>query len=275
MSKPIDSEPLAPWRLKLHTVIFEADTVLGQVFDILLLLAILASVTAVCLDSVEQIKQDYHTELLVAEWVFTIGFTIEYVLRIISVKRPFAYIFSFYGIVDLLAILPTYLSLVFVGAEKLAVVRGLRIMRIFRIFKLAQFLTEEKNIRRALWASRAKAAVFLVGLLFMVVIVGAVMHLIEGPESGFTSIPQSIYWAIVTLTTVGYGDIAPQTVLGKSLASMMMVLGYSFIIIVPMGIIYTEVGKHEGPVSTQACPVCSREGHDVDAICCKYCGEKL
>lgn len=266
---------LAPWRRRIHEIIFEADTRAGKIFDITLLVMILASVVVVCLDSMDEFRNQYHQALWIAEWIFTLAFTTEYTLRIICVRRPLKYIFSFYGLVDLLAILPTFVSLFTPGAEKLAVVRGLRIMRIFRIFKLAHFLSEEANIRRAFWASRAKAAVFLVGLVMVVVIVGAIMHLVEGPENGFTSIPQSIYWAIVTLTTVGYGDIAPQTTPGKVLASLMMIIGYSFIVIVPMGIIYTEMSHPASGISTQACEGCSREGHDHDATFCKYCGDRL
>ncbi|MHC5113785.1 MAG: ion transporter [Planctomycetota bacterium] len=269
---------IAPWRARAHEIIFEADTRWGAIFDYGLLLAILASVACVMLESVKSIRLEYETPLLVAEWIFTILFTIEYVLRILSVRRPIYYVTSFFGVVDLLAILPTYLGLLpFVGdAHSLLVIRALRLLRIFRIFKLARYLSEAKALRRAIWASRAKVTVFLVAVLIVVVIMGAAMHLVEGNVNpAFSSIPESMYWAIVTMTTVGYGDITPVSAIGKFLAALIMVLGYSFIII-PTGIISAEMAQAAlTRVSTQACPHCSREGHSPDATYCKYCGEKL
>ncbi|MCP3903674.1 MAG: ion transporter [Planctomycetes bacterium] len=273
-----DSPNVAPWRLRLHEIIFEADTPIGAAFDILLLAAIGASVLCVLLESVGAIALRYERALVLAEWVFTILFTIEYVLRLICVRRPLRYARSFYGLVDLLAIIPTYLGLLpFVGdAHSLLVIRALRLLRIFRIFKLARYLSEAKALRRAVWASRAKVTVFLAAVLIVVVIMGAAMHLVEGSVNpAFSSIPESMYWAIVTMTTVGYGDITPATGLGQFLAALIMVLGYSFIII-PTGIISAELATAAiQPVSTQACPHCSLEGHSKNAKFCKFCGEAL
>jgi voltage-gated potassium channel len=265
-----------PWRDRWYEVIFEADTRAGKLFDVLLLAAILLSVLVVVLESVEDIHQSYRSPLIAAEWLFTMLFTLEYAARIACARRPFRYIFSFYGIVDLLAILPTYLMIFLPGAQNFAVIRALRLLRAFRVFKLAHMLSEASALRRAVWASRAKILVFLTFVLIIVVIVGSAMHLIEGEESGFTSIPESMYWAIVTMTTVGYGDIAPQTPLGKTLAGMMMVLGYSMIII-PTGIVTAEIAQAGArqPPTTQVCPECMAEGHDADAAHCKFCGGRL
>ena len=233
---------LAPWRRRLHEIIFEADTPAGKAFDVGLLVAIGLSVLVVMLESVTEIRDLHSTKLITSEWIFTILFTIEYILRLSCVRKPHRYATSFFGVVDLLAVLPTYLTLVLPGSavQSLMVIRALRLLRVFRIFKLAQFLTEAKNMKLAIWASRAKITVFLATVAIIVVIMGSLMHLVEGPENGFTSIPRSIYWAIVTLTTVGYGDLSPKTSLGQGISAMMMIVGYSFIIIVPMGIIYTE-----------------------------------
>lgn len=263
------------WRERLHTVIFEADTSGGKLFDILLLVAIAASIVVVMLDSVASIHERHQDALNGAEWVFTLLFTVEYVLRLLCVKRPWRYAVSFFGVVDLLAILPTFISLLVPGSESLLVIRSLRLLRVFRIFKLARFLSEASALRRAVWASRAKITVFITVILTAVIIMGSAMYLIEGEDSGFTSIPQSMYWAIVTMTTVGYGDIAPVTPLGKTIAAIIMVLGYSMIII-PTGILSAEMvqaGRH--PVSTQACPECMAEDHDRDAVYCRRCGSKL
>lgn len=266
---------MAKWQEKLHEVIFEADTPTGKVFDVALLISIGLSVLAVMLESVESIALRYGHVLRTLEWIFTILFTIEYLLRIISVKRPLGYIFSFLGIVDLLAILPTYLSLLFVGTQALIIFRAIRLLRIFRVFKLARYLKEGKIISLALKASRFKITVFLTGVLSVVLIMGTLMYLIEGAENGFTSIPRSVYWAIVTLTTVGYGDIAPQTLPGQMVAALIMIMGYA-IIAVPTGIVTSELSKVvEKEAGTQVCPECSREGHDVDANYCKYCGANM
>ena len=202
------------WRMTLHEVIFEADTPAGKWFDVLLILAILASVVMVMLDSVGSIRNSYGPILLVGEWFFTILFTIEYALRLLSVGRPLAYATSFYGVVDLLAILPTYLSILIPGAQYLLVIRILRVLRIFRILKLVQYLGEARMLTQALRASRRRITVFLIVVLTLVTIFGSLIYLVEDPKDGFTSIPKSIYWSIVTLTTVGYGDISPQTGLG-------------------------------------------------------------
>lgn len=274
MSTP-RNHTLSPWRRRLHEIIFEADTRAGKAFDVALLFAIVASIVAVMLDSVDRYGTRFDAELRALEWGFTALFTVEYVLRLISVKRPLRYVFSFFGLVDLLAILPTYLGLFIAGAESLLVLRSLRLLRIFRVLKLGRYLSEANVLRDALRSSGPKIVVFLGTVLSLVVIVGTLMYLIEGEEHGFTSIPRSMYWAIVTMTTVGYGDIAPQTVLGQALAAAVMILGYS-IIAVPTGIVSAELGKAGmRRISTQACSECSAEGHDVDAKHCKYCGAEL
>lgn len=265
----------AGWRRRLHTIIFESDTPGGKTFDILLLISILASVLVVMLDSVSSISARYGPQLAALEWTFTLLFTAEYILRLLAVRRPLAYAGSFFGVVDLLAILPTYLSLLLPGAQYLLVVRVLRLLRIFRILKLAEYLHEGRTLGRALLATRRKISVFLLTVVTVVIIVGALMYVVEGPESGFTSIPTSIYWAVVTLTTVGYGDIAPQTPPGKALAVAVMLLGYG-IIAVPTGIVTMELSRASTPgVSTQVCPNCGAEGHDPDARFCKRCGSPL
>lgn len=267
--------PGSRWRSKLHQVIFEADTPSGKIFDVTLLVAILASVLVVVLESVPSVRANHGRKLWVAEWSFTILFTVEYALRLISVRQPARYARSFFGIVDLLAVLPTYLSVLLPGAQAFLVVRALRLLRVFRILKLGEFIGEARMLILALQASVRKILVFLAAVLVLVLIIGSVMYLVETPESGFTSIPQSIYWAIVTLTTVGYGDIAPQTVLGRILASLVMILGYG-LIAVPTGIVTVELSQgRTKEVSTQACPNCGLQGHDPDARHCKYCGASL
>lgn len=268
-------ETLSPWREQLHEVIFEADTPAGKAFDVLLLVAIVLSVVAVLLDSVADIRADYGDELLLLEWGFTLLFTVEYALRLLCVRRPLAYAVSFYGIVDLLAVVPTYLSLFITGAQSLIVIRALRLLRVFRVLKLAHFVGEAALLRAAVRASIRKILVFLGTVVILVVIVGTMMYLIEGEGSSFSSIPQSIYWAVVTLTTVGYGDIAPQTVAGKILASVVMITGYG-IIAVPTGIVTVELaGVQARGITTQVCPSCAAESHDHDALFCKRCGVKL
>jgi len=262
-------------RRSLHEIIFEADTPAGKLFDVLLILSIVVSVVLVMLDSVSSVRNAYGDLLYIGEWVFTILFTIEYVLRLYSVGRPLSYATSFFGVVDLLAILPTYLSIVFPGTQYFLVIRILRVLRVFRVLKLVQYMSEARVLMQAMRASRRKITVFLFVVLTLVVIFGSLMYIIEDPQSGFTSIPQSIYWAIVTLTTVGYGDISPQTGLGQSLAALIMVIGYG-IIAVPTGIVTSELAHAaRKPVSTQSCPQCSAEGHDTDAKFCKYCGAVL
>ena len=269
------AHPGSPWRSRLHEVIFEADTRSGKVFDVALLVCIVASVVAVVLESVASIRATYGPALRLVEWGFTLLFTVEYVLRLVSIGRPWRYATSFFGVVDLLAILPTYMSLLVNGSQSLAVIRALRLLRIFRILKLARFVGAERLLQAAIRASVRKIVVFLGAVLTLVLIIGSLMYVIEGEANGFTNIPQSIYWAIVTMTTVGYGDIAPQTVLGKLFASTVMILGYG-IIAVPTGIVTVELANlGSGAISTQACPQCAAEGHTSDANFCKYCGAKL
>ncbi|MBN2181515.1 MAG: ion transporter [Sedimentisphaerales bacterium] len=260
---------------RLFEIIFEADTPAGKWFDIVLIICILLSVIVVMLDSVSSIRADYGRILYGLEWFFTVLFTVEYILRLLCVGRPIRYAASFYGIIDLLAILPTYISLVFFGSRYLAVVRVLRVLRIFRVLKLGHHTKEAAVLKKALYASRRKILVFLFVVMTLVVIIGSLIYVIEKEQSGFTSIPRSIYWAIVTLTTVGYGDISPQTGLGQFLAAIVMILGYS-IIAVPTGIVTVELSQaHKELLTTQACPNCSAEGHDADAEYCKFCGTKL
>lgn len=261
-------------RRRLHEIIFEADTASGKAFDVALLVTILLSVAAVMLESVEAIDERHHGLLVAAEWTFTGLFTIEYMIRLSVVRRPTAYARSFFGIVDLLAILPTYLALFFGGAQSLLVVRAFRLVRVFRVFKLARYVGEAGVLRTALLASGPKIIVFLVAILTLVIVIGSIMHLVEGPvNEGFASIPSSVYWALVTLTTVGYGDVTPQTPQGKALAMMVMVMGYG-IIAVPTGIVSAELVRVK-TVSTRSCPDCSAEGHDIDARHCKKCGHEL
>lgn len=272
---PRDEAPDSPLRASLHEIIFEAETPAGKAFDVVLLVLILASVTAVMLESVDSVRSAYGLQLRVLEWIVTVLFSIEYVLRLLCVKRPLRYALSFYGIVDLLAVLPTYLSLVFAGAQTLLVIRAIRLLRIFRVFKLTHFLSEARMLNLALKASRHKIIVFLGTVLSLVMVMGTLMYLIEGPENGFTSIPESVYWAIVTMTTVGYGDIAPKTIAGRTLAAFIMILGYA-IIAVPTGIVSVELAEAQKKlVTTQACPSCGSEGHDSDATHCKFCGALL
>ena len=269
------NSPPVNWRHKLHEVIFEADTPAGKAFDLALLVLILISIASVLLESIAGVRASYGAWLRAVEWIITGLFTVEYLLRLACVGRPIRYAVSFFGLVDLTAILPTYLSLFVGGAQSLSVIRALRLLRVFRILKLAHFVGESRVLVQALLASRRKILVFLGAVSTLVLIIGSLMYLIEGEESGFTSIPQSIYWAIVTLTTVGYGDLAPQTVLGKALASLVMIIGYA-IIAVPTGIVTVEMNRaRKESVSTQACPQCGAEGHDPDAVHCKYCGAKL
>jgi voltage-gated potassium channel len=272
----IDAAPEgSEWRSRLHQIIFEADTPAGRRFDLALLLAIGASVVAVCLESVSAFRVRYGNELRIAEWVFTVLFTLEYAARLAAVRRPWRYATSFFGFVDLLSVLPTYLSFLIPGTQSLLVIRALRLLRVFRILKMTHFVGEARMLNAALRASVRKIVVFLGAVVTTVLIVGAMMYVVEGEENGFTSIPMSIYWAVVTMTTVGFGDIVPHTVLGKVIASLLMVLGYG-IIAVPTGIVSVELGHAARNASnTQACPVCSAEGHSDDARFCRRCGAKL
>ncbi|MEO1258995.1 MAG: ion transporter [Bacteroidota bacterium] len=270
------SKEYNPIKEKIHEVIFEADTPLGKRFDIALMIIIVVSVVVVLLETVPSLQDKYGPFFYVLEWIFTVIFTIEYALRLYCVYRPWKYAKSFFGIIDLLAILPTYLSLFIVGAQSLLVIRILRLMRVFRIFKLWHFLSEGRQLIKALKASRAKITVFMLFVLLMVTIIGSIMYLIEGGQAGtgFSSIPQSIYWAIVTLTTVGYGDITPTTDFGRFLSAIVMMLGYA-VLAVPTGIVSVEIFKSAKETNTQACRYCAHEGHDDDAVFCKYCGERL
>ncbi len=269
-----DKNP-AVWRIRLHEIIFEADTPTGKIFDICLIIAIILSIIAVMFDSVAEVRAEHGKALYAIEWFFTLLFTAEYVARIISLGKPVLYIRSFYGLVDLVAILPTYLSLLLPGSQYLMVIRVLRLLRIFRVLKLAQYLNEAEILLKAMRASARKIAVFLFAVLSMVLIFGSLLYLIEGDENGFTSIGVSCYWAITTLTTVGYGDLSPQSPLGRAVASIIMVMGYG-VIAVPTGIVTAElVAPIKGKVSTQACPGCGGEKHSYDAVFCKYCGTKL
>ena len=258
-------------RKQIHTIIFEADTPAGKAFDLILLGAILLSVAAVMLESVDSLTEKYGRWFRLAEWILTVLFTIEYVLRIYSVKKPLNYMRSFYGVIDFIAILPSYLSIIFSGAQMFMMVRALRLLRVFRVLKLVYYMDEARMLARALYASRGKISVFLFFVVLIVMIIGAVMYLVEGPQNpGFGNIPVSIYWAIVTLTTVGFGDITPQTGLGQLLSAMVMILGYA-VLAVPTGIVTMELVKGT-QTNTRACPSCSAEGHDDDATYCKYCG---
>lgn len=274
------------WKARLHEIIYEADTREGKLFDIILLIAIIASIVLVMLESIKGFDNKHHDLINISEWIITILFSFEYIARIISVKKPFKYIFSFYGIIDLLSTIPKYISLVFVGTNALVALRALRLLRVFRILKLARYLGASNMLANALKASRAKISVFLFAVLIVCTIFGTLMYLIEGETSGFTSIPVSVYWCIVTLTTVGFGDIAPVTPLGQFIAAIIMVLGYG-IIAVPTGIVSAEyvaqtkpnnngnTKPHNVHLNTESCPSCSAEGHKDNAKYCYKCGHFL
>jgi voltage-gated potassium channel len=264
------------WKTKLHEVIFEADTRAGKLFDVVLLILILGSVAIVMMESVDSIKEEHGQILNLIEWVLTILFSIEYGIRIIAIKKPLKYIFSFYGLIDLLSILPTYIGLFITGTSSMAAIRSIRLLRVFRILKLARYLKEAAAFKSILIAMRPKIIVFLVAIFSIVTIMGTIIYMIEDYDDGFTSIPRCIYWAVVTLTTVGYGDIAPQTILGQVFASLIMVMGYS-IIVVPTVFVVTSsmLSSQENKLNTQSCPSCSKEGHDNDAEFCKFCGDNL
>jgi len=272
-----EPSPEQTWRHKLYVIIYEADTRAGKLFDVILLWLIVLSVVLVMLESVEEINSKYHPLFNLAEWVITILFSVEYIARIVTVRRPLGYIFSFYGLIDFLSTIPKYLSLFVVGTQVLVVFRSLRLLRVFRILKLHQYVGESQKLMNALRASRTKISVFLFAILIICVVLGTVMYLVEDRESGFTSIPKSIYWAIVTLTTVGYGDIAPKTITGQFIASFIMILGYA-IIAIPTGIVTSEMtrdGDKNQVFDTQACPNCSADQHLHRALYCYRCGAKL
>ena len=265
------------WKKKLHEIIYEADTPAGKWFDIILLFLILASIAVVMLESVAEIGNSYAYEFNLAEWVITILFTLEYFARIVVIKKPKEYIFSFYGVIDFLSTIPKYLSLFFMGSHALVALRALRLLRVFRILKLARFIGEGNELANALKSSRAKISVFLLAIFMLCIVLGTVMYMIEGDSGGgFTSIPRSVYWAIVTLTTVGYGDIAPVTPFGQFIASIIMILGYA-VIAVPTGIVSSEMTKDRRKVhlNTQSCTECSASNHRDDADFCYECGHKI
>ncbi len=263
------------FRETVREIIFRHDTPTGKIFDVVLLILIVISILLVMLESVDSIRAKYYNLLWVCEWIITILFTIEYILRIYSTRQTWAYIKSFYGIVDLISIIPTYLTLFAISSQYLSTVRALRLLRVFRIFKLSQYLGEGRVLAQALRASRPKITVFLATVLATSVIIGSIMYMVESDEAGFTSIPRSIYWAIVTLTTVGYGDIAPQTTLGQTLAAIVMILGYG-IIAVPTGIVSVELANvQDEEVQTQTCLYCDAEGLSPTAKYCENCGSEL
>jgi voltage-gated potassium channel len=259
---------------RLHEIIYEADTRGGKLFDVILLIAILASILFVMLESIQSIDEAYGSYLDIAEWVITILFSLEYLLRIITVKKPSKYIFSFYGIIDLLSTIPKYVSLILIDSHNLSVLRALRLLRIFRILKITRYIGASNRLLVALRSSRAKIAVFLLFVLILCTILGTIMYMIEGAENGFSSIPRSVYWAIVTLTTVGYGDIAPVTALGQLIASAIMILGYA-IIAIPTGIVGSEMINAKIHTNTQSCPNCMQDSHQDGAVFCYHCGDKL
>ncbi|MBE16341.1 MAG: ion transporter [Dokdonia sp.] len=274
------------WRAKLHTIIAEADTPAGKVFDVTLLILILTSIALVMLESVKSLDERFHDFFIIGEWVITIFFTIEYFARIITVKKPSTYIFSFYGIIDFLSTIPLYLTFFIVGSNALLTVRALRLLRVFRILKITRYVGESNKLSKALKDSKAKISIFLFAVLILCIIAGTLMYLVEGEASGFKSIPVSVYWCIVTLTTVGFGDIAPVTPLGQFIAAVIMILGYG-IIAVPTGIVSAEYAKNTQPskvnidgqdyvhMNTQTCINCGSKKHRDDALHCHQCGHTL
>jgi voltage-gated potassium channel len=258
----------------LYEIIFEADTPAGKWFDVVLILSILASVIMVMADSIGAVRVSYGRFLVAAEWFFTILFSIEYTLRLYCARSRLKYAASFYGAVDFISIVPTYLSLVFPATKYFAILRMLRILRVFRVLKLIQYLKEANLLMKALASSRRKITIFFFTVMTLVTIFGSLMYVIEGEANGFSSIPKSIYWAIVTMTTVGYGDISPQTALGQALASVIMIMGYS-IIAVPTGIFTVAFSQTLSTQTLADCTSCGRGGHDQDALFCKFCGEEI
>jgi voltage-gated potassium channel len=277
------------WKDKLHEIIYEADTPAGKLFDIVLLFFIIASIALVMLESIDTIDKKYHDILYYGEWVVTILFSIEYIARVITVRKPWKYIFSFYGIIDFLSTIPMYVSFLFAGSHALVTLRALRLLRVFRILKIARYLGASNQLKDSIVASRVKIAVFLFAVVISSVIFGTIMYLVEGEENGFTNIPKSVYWCIVTLTTVGFGDIAPQTPLGQFITSIIMILGYG-IIAVPTGIVSAEYVKssnkrdkeiaegklpEELQLNTQSCNNCHAKDHRDNANHCHNCGQNL
>ncbi len=276
MSLPVEQKPASTARGRLHDIIFESDTRAGRAFDVALLWAVILSIGTVLVESVASVRADHGELLRALEWTFTVLFTIEYALRLVAVRRPLRYATTFLGVVDLLAILPTYVSLLVPGAQALLVLRIVRLLRVFRILKLANFLSEAEVLKRALRASRPKITVFLGAVLSLVVIMGTIMYLVEHDNPRFDSIPRGIYWAIVTVTTVGFGDITPQSPLGQMFSALLMIMGYG-ILAVPTGIVSVELAaaSRYNAVSGQACPGCGIEGHQIDAAFCRRCGHAM
>lgn len=266
---------LKPWQLKVQEVIYGTKTPAGKLFDLILLVTILFSIAVIMLESVPSLKAKYEIEFITIEFVITGLFTVEYIMRIISIKKPIKYIFSFLGLIDLMSILPTYLSLFLTGSKPLTVIRAIRFLRVFRILELSKFTQGADLMIKALYQSRHKIIVFIITIFTLVIVLGAVMYSVESEEAGFTSIPRSIYWAIITITTVGYGDIAPETGTGQAIASLIMLIGYS-IIAVPTGIVSAEIVQtRKSNYKLHACPKCKTTGHSNDAKYCFHCGAAL
>lgn len=276
-ASPAEAPTPIGWRERLHEIIFEADTPAGKAFDVALIGVILASVAVVVVSTMDWAQVQPQRGILYGlEWVFTGLFTVEYLVRLIIVKRPLRYATSFFGIIDLLSILPAFLGLIIPGSDRLLVIRTLRLLRVFRVFKLARYLSEAQALRRAIVISRHKIVVFITVVTIVVLIASAVMHVVEGQEddSPFDSMPEAMYWSIITMTTVGYGDITPQTPIGKFVTASLVLVGYS-LIIVPTGILSAEIAGRRKPLTTQACRHCMCEDHEVDALFCKRCGQPL
>ena len=262
-------------REKIKTIIFGTNTRAGKLFDEILIIAISCSIITVLLDSIGSYREQYGNILNTAEWIFTILFTIEYALRIYCVRLPSSYMFSFFGIIDLLSVIPTYISVLFPGAQALSVIRVLRVLRIFRVLKLFQYISEAKHLKTALISSKRKIYIFLFVVMNIVIILGSIMYLVEGEKAGYTSIPKSIYWAIVTLTTVGYGDIAPLTPIGQTISALIMLIGYS-IIAVPTGIVTSELNFSKSVSNdTETCSVCDKDDLIIGSLYCRHCGAKI
>lgn len=266
--------PSQPWRQHLYIIIFGSDTKAGKAFDVVLIICILLSVLVVMLESVKSFQSDYYYLFMVLEWFFTILFTVEYILRLLCSPKPLRYMFSFFGLVDVLSIMPTYLDIFFPGSHYLLTIRILRVLRIFRVLKLIQYIEEINFLKSSLYESRRKILVFMFAVLTVMIVLGSLMYLIEGEENGFSNIPISIYWAIVTMSTVGYGDIAPNTVLGKILASISILIGYA-IIAVPTGIVTARMIQSSQESSGKACKDCNAKITNKDALYCHNCGLKL
>lgn len=274
MSDEVGMSKFGSWRKKLHTIIFGYETFGGKAFDLGLLIAIFLSVILVMLDSVKEIRINYRSELTFLEWFFTVLFTLEYIARIIASPKPLKYIFSFMGLIDFFSIIPTYLRFFSSGVYSISVLRSIRLVRVFRILKLTRYMSGASSLGQSLWSSRHKIIVFLGTVLIIVVIMGTVLYLVEGEEHGFTSIPTSIYWAVVTLTTVGYGDISPQTTLGQGIASFIMILGYA-IIAVPTGLVTAKALNKNSTPDGRVCKRCNTEVENKDANYCFKCGDRL